>query len=277
MADTLTHETGIGRLQLDRESMPFHDWTITYTKSHILKSVCTNGEKCKLGEEQCCELCFFHQTLGMDHLPEMVFPKNTLVIEHKNGAKLLFNALDALREVNSEDKPDVKVHCAEEWQETRPTNECTMPSNKQFDWTFCTKYQGSVGEGFQVEQTEKRIDLSKLMRKERILFYHDLTLYEDELHDHGISVCSVKIRVMPSGFFILLRYFLRVDNVLVKLNDTRYYFETGVDYILKENTDREGKVKEDLKHVPLPYFTNPGELEKFIPIKSQSFEKLSYK
>lgn len=87
---------------------------------------------------------------------------------------------------------------------------------------------------------------------------------------------SLPQRVMPSGFFILLRYFLRVDNVLVKLNDTRYYFESGLNYVLKENTDREGKVKEDMKHVPPPYFTNPGELEKFIPIKSQSYEKLAY-
>lgn len=135
----------------------------------------------------------FHKTLGMDHLPEMVFPKNTLVIEHKNGTKLHFNALDALRNVNFETKPDVKVECAEEWQETRPTNECTMPKTKQFDWTFCSNYQGSIGEGFKVEPTDLRIDYKKLMRKERILFYHDLTLYEDELHDHGISECSAKI------------------------------------------------------------------------------------
>lgn len=128
----------------------------------------------------------------MDHLPEMVFPKNTLVVEHKNGTKLEFNALDALRDVNFQVKPEVKVDCAEEWQETRPA-ECTMPKTKQFDWTFCTKYQGSVGERFKVENTDLRIDLTKLMKKERILFYHDLTLYEDELHDHGISVCSVKI------------------------------------------------------------------------------------
>lgn len=82
-------------------------------------------------------------------------------------------------------------------------------------------------------------------------------------------------RVMPSGFFVLLRYFLRVDNVMVKLNDTRYYFEHGTDYILKENTDREGKTKEELAHVPLAAFTNPAELEKFIPIRSQSFQKLT--
>lgn len=139
-------------------------------------------------------LSSYHQTLGMDHLPEMVFPKNALVIQHKNGAKLQFNALDALRDVNCQERSQVKVDCAEEWQETRPTSQCTMPKTKHFDWTFCTRYQGSVGESFTVdEKTELRIDLTKLMRKERILFYHDLTLYEDELHDNGISVCSVKI------------------------------------------------------------------------------------
>lgn len=153
-------------------------WIINPFKSHLIHS----------------SLFSYHQTLGMDHLPEMVFPKNTLVIEHKNGMKLQFNSLDALRGVNFQEKSEVKVDCAEEWQETRPTSQCTMPNAKQFDWTFCTKYQGTVGETFQVDgNTDLRIDLTKLMRKERILFYHDLTLYEDELHDHGISVCSVKI------------------------------------------------------------------------------------
>lgn len=136
----------------------------------------------------------------MDHLPEMVFPKNCLSITHKNGTKLEFNALDALRDVNFQVKPDLTVDCAAEWQETRPTDECTMPKTKQFDWTFYTKYQGSVGETFKVENTDLRIDLTKLMRKERILFYHDLTLYEDELHDNGISVCSVKIVSKRGGF-----------------------------------------------------------------------------
>ncbi len=31
------------------------------------------------------------------------------------------------------------------------------------------------------------------MVKENILFYSDITLFEDELHDHGISQLSVKI------------------------------------------------------------------------------------
>lgn len=53
---------------------------------------------------------------------------------------------------------------------------------------------------------------------------------------------------MPSGFFILLTYFLRVDNVLIRMNGTRYHYEVGNNYILKEFTSREAKF-ENIKHV----------------------------
>lgn len=49
---------------------------------------------------------------------------------------------------------------------------------------------------------------------------------------------------MPSSFFILLRYFLRVDNVLIKINDTRLYHEFENNYIIREYTSRESKVDE---------------------------------
>lgn len=32
-------------------------------------------------------------------------------------------------------------------------------------------------------------------------------------------------RVMPSSFFLLLRFFLRIDGVLIRMNDTRLYHE----------------------------------------------------
>lgn len=65
-----------------------------------------------------------------------------------------------------------------------------------------------------------------------------------------ITNCSRYLlqRVMPSGFFILLCYFLRVDGVLIRMNGTRYHFEVGNDYILKEFTSREAKF-ENIKHV----------------------------
>ena len=51
---------------------------------------------------------------------------------------------------------------------------------------------------------------------------------------------------MPSGLFILQRFYLRVDDVLIRINDTRVYFERGANYILREYTSRESRTK-DLK------------------------------
>ena len=51
---------------------------------------------------------------------------------------------------------------------------------------------------------------------------------------------------MPSGFFVLLRFYLRVDDVLIRINDTRLYYEKDKQYILREYTSKESKAK-DLK------------------------------
>lgn len=129
--------------------------------------------------------------LELPHLPDMVFHKNTLTVEHENGAKITFTPMEALKRVRNE-KLGIKVSCSEEWQESRP-KENTGEKLKPFDWTFSTDYQGTLNDKLQVEPTELKIDRFKLMVKEQILFYHDLTLFEDELHDNGTSVSSVKI------------------------------------------------------------------------------------
>lgn len=51
---------------------------------------------------------------------------------------------------------------------------------------------------------------------------------------------------MPGTLYILLRYFLRIDNVMLRVNDTRIYHEFGKDYLIREYTSREAKV-EDIK------------------------------
>lgn len=105
----------------------------------------------------------------------------------------------------------------------------------------------------QVEETSERIDYERLKQQEKIFFYDEAILYEDELADNGTSVLSVKIvscslnrmhhslnrahlslcvslgqRVMASGFFILLRFFLRVDGVVVRLFDTRIHHQVTI-------------------------------------------------
>ena len=47
--------------------------------------------------------------------------------------------------------------------------------------------------GLKAEPSDLHIDLENLKRREQILFYSDVTLFEDELHDNGTAVCSVKI------------------------------------------------------------------------------------
>jgi hypothetical protein len=68
-----------------------------------------------------------------------------------------------------------------------------MDEVKPFDWTFTTDYSGTLTGNFSITPTNTRIDLDKLRRRDKILFYHDLLLFEDELHDNGTAVCSVKI------------------------------------------------------------------------------------
>ena len=134
----------------------------------------------------------YEHTLGLPHLPEMVFSKNKLTLTHKNGAKIEFNPLDALARVANQGKSTMHVACAEEWRSSRGES-TNLEEVKPFDWSFTTDYQGTFNEKIRFEDTDAKLDLFKLMRKERILFYHDLSLFEDELHDHGIASCSVKI------------------------------------------------------------------------------------
>ena len=55
----------------------------------------------------------------------------------------------------------------------------------------------------QVRETEDRIDYEKLKEQERIAFYDEVILFEDELADNGAAVFSVKIvsalMVTPQG------------------------------------------------------------------------------
>ena len=47
---------------------------------------------------------------------------------------------------------------------------------------------------------------------------------------------------MPSGFFLLLRFYLRVDNTLIRVIDTRIHYLQGNNYLLREYTERESKI-----------------------------------
>ena len=41
--------------------------------------------------------------------------------------------------------------------------------------------------------TEERIDVEKLKVREQIMFYEEITLFEDELADHGCAMLTAKM------------------------------------------------------------------------------------
>ena len=64
-------------------------------------------------------------------------------------------------------------------------------------------------------------------------------MYEDELADNGISIYSVKLRVMDFGWFVLARHYLRVEKVCIKAREVRFYHQFGQASIIKELKLRE--------------------------------------
>lgn len=66
-----------------------------------------------------------------------------------------------------------------------------------------------------------------------------MVLYESELDDNGISVFSCKLRVMPDRMLLLCRLFMRLDNVLVRIRDTRIYVDFNKGKVIRDYTEKE--------------------------------------
>lgn len=106
------------------------------------------------------------------------------------------------------------------------------------DWTYSTPYKGSL---FRLSKHARRLELetslklaadsaaaktavisveeapgleiplSRLGRDNPILHFGELYLYEDDLGDQGYCSCTLRFRVMADCFYVLHRYYLRVD------------------------------------------------------------------
>jgi len=49
---------------------------------------------------------------------------------------------------------------------------------------------------------------------------------------------------MPGSFFVLLRFFLRVDDVIARIIDSRFFHEFGKNYMIHEQSVREATFEE---------------------------------
>ncbi|PIC40095.1 hypothetical protein B9Z55_011562 [Caenorhabditis nigoni] len=91
--------------------------------------------------------------------------------------------------------------------------------------------------------------MERLKRRDAIVFSSNVILFEDELADDGISQLSARCRVMREGyFFVLLRFYMRVDGVLLRYCDTRIVGDDNSGRVIREWQLREAKY-ENLRHV----------------------------
>jgi type 2A phosphatase activator TIP41 len=170
---------------------------------------------------------------------------------------------------------------------------------KPFDWSYSTDYKGTISPGAKpFEPSTKPIPVELLKQPDPILFFDEVMLYEDELADNGIAMLSCKIRVMPSRLLLLTRFFMRLDNVLVRLRDTRVYvdFDTGEvirEHLAKEGeyeklrevyargpdtnwgyrTDKEQVLASSREDVPV-VMRDPNKLAEILPLVDQSLERV---
>lgn len=111
---------------------------------------------------------------------------------------------------------------------------------KPFDWSYSTDFKGTLSErSLPFKPTTEQIPLELLKRPDPILFFDEVVLYEDELADNGIAMLVCKIRVMPDRLLLLSRFFMRLDNVVVRIRDTRIYVDFEKRVVLREYVAKE--------------------------------------
>lgn len=239
------------------KSISIKGWSVATHKLPILKS---------------SEIDTMTRTLGIAP-PEMIFGNNSVEVKHDSGWGIRFDALDALDLVDKTGASMLKVSYSESWQKLRERiHEDIKEVVKPFDWTYTTSYKGTVSSPSQVRsrlfhrnlesfffsfpvlichvqaftptasrftRTDDLIPFHRLKQPEPILLFDEVVLYEDELADNGISLLTVKIRVMPERLFILCRFFLRLDGVLFRIRDTRVYIDFQSGEVIREYQARE--------------------------------------
>ncbi|ROW12641.1 hypothetical protein VMCG_00585 [Cytospora schulzeri] len=189
-------------------------------------------------------------------VPEMIFGDNLVAVRHApSGWAVAFTAEAALDLVDKTGANMLQVAYAGEWSSSREKSSAhdIREVVKPFDWSYTTAYRGdetaalhgpAAGRGLEgvgagAGEGAKEIPLELLKRRDPILFFDEVVLFESELDDNGISIFSCKVRVMEHRMLLLARLYMRLDNVVVRVRDTRVYVDFEKDEVIREYTAKE--------------------------------------
>ena len=124
------------------------------------------------------------------------------------------------------------------------------------EWTYTSPYKGylkglpndmgfgTLPENLKIEVTEEAIPVNRLGRDNPIIWGGEVVFYEDELDDCGQSRFYMRFRAMGDCWYGLLRCYVRVDNVVVRIYDTRIFHDYSSRSILREFQVKESSYSE---------------------------------
>lgn len=121
---------------------------------------------------------------------------------------------------------------------------------KTSDWTFSTPYKGTVKgldgkiQQYPVHPATEEIPLTRLGQDNPIEWAGEVLFSMDDLDDCGQSTFSFRLRAMGDCFYGLLRSYTRVDNVVVRILDTRIFHSFESRKIIREFQHREATYEE---------------------------------
>lgn len=186
-------------------------------------------------------------------IPEMIFGDNLVAVRHApSGWAIEFAAEPALDAVDKTGANMLQVAYAGEWSSSRERSSAhdIREVVKPYDWSYSTTYRGSEtptlhgahpGLALATAPGGTQIPLELLKRRDPILFFDEVVLFESELDDNGVSVFSCKLRVMEHRMLLLCRLYMRLDGVVVRVRDTRVYVDFEKDEVIREYTAKEDK------------------------------------
>lgn len=168
------------------------------------------------------------------NLPEVCFSQAAVALSLGEDITLQWTALDALEEWSKAHQAiEIGSDAASNGVSVLKSVDAALWSNKavqtdfHYDWTYCTPFSVKLeGEATwkPLESSGMNIDLLK-DTTQPILYFDDIELFEDDLHDNGVVNLRIKLRVMPTCLYVLSRCWLRVDGLLLRSRETRVMVE----------------------------------------------------
>ncbi|KAH8782876.1 type 2A phosphatase activator TIP41 [Diaporthe sp. PMI_573] len=233
------------------------------------------------------------QRLGIP-VPEMIFGDNLVAVRHApSGWAIEFAAEPALDAVDKTGANMLQVAYAGEWSSSRERSSAhdIREVVKPYDWSYSTTYRGSetpsmhgADPGRALAGSEKQIPLELLKRRDPILFFDEVVLFESELDDNGVSVFSCKLRVMEQRMLLLCRLYMRLDGVVVRVRDTRVYVDFEKDEVIREYTAKEDKHENVIRALRMSglhpdavtaAFRDANQVAHLLPVVEQQIDSVS--